>query len=349
MISKLHPESNKIYYIEKYTMFHILEGSGGIEVDFQTYHDWSDKLIFLDIGQYIKFISDNFVVRRVEFDDKRLFHNQEVRVLFKHLISLGYINFTECADCQKYLNGTIFSQKLKDIIDISANQWFWQNPFQANKEEYHIIFDVKDIVDKNFKYHASNEAVSKFFNYRGYNAQALLKSKVGVSIKSMMAQKRLVESKKEVVFTDKNINEIAYEFGFKDPAYFNRVFKKKVGKSPNEFRKGFEFESRDSFLPELYALLEKYHKEKHSIDFYAHEMHLSVKTLSKKVKDKLNITLGQLIRQELVKTAKVLLHSDIPIKEIAYQLGFEEANHFSTFFKHYANQTPTDYQELIKV
>lgn len=245
------------------------------------------------------------------------------------------------------LTKPFFSNSASDIIDISSNQWYWQNPFHANKEEYHLIFDVKDVIDKNFKNHLSNEKISKLIGLQGYTAQALYKSKIGLSIKSMMAQKRLLESKKEVAFSDKNISEIAYEFGFKDPAYFNKVFTKKVGTSPNKFRNQFEYEHRDSFLPELYYLLEKYHKEQHSLDFYAKKMHVSVKSLSRKVKDKLNVTLGHLIRSELIKTAKILLHTNSTIKKIANELGFEEANHFSTFFKQYTNQTPSEYKRKI--
>lgn len=36
---------------------------------------------------------------------------------------------------------------------------------------------------------------------------------------------------------EKSINEIAYSLGFEDPSYFARAFKRKVGVSPNEFRK----------------------------------------------------------------------------------------------------------------
>ena len=34
MVSKFNPILNEVYFIEKYTMFHILQGTGGIEVDF---------------------------------------------------------------------------------------------------------------------------------------------------------------------------------------------------------------------------------------------------------------------------------------------------------------------------
>ena len=46
MINKIHPEINKVLLINKNSMFHILQGTGGIEVDFKSYHDWQDKLIF---------------------------------------------------------------------------------------------------------------------------------------------------------------------------------------------------------------------------------------------------------------------------------------------------------------
>jgi len=345
MVDKLLPEFNKVYLVNKYTMFHILEGKGGIEVDFRTYHDWKDKLIFLGKGQYIKFLSESFVVRRIEFKDEEVFRNKEVRVLFKHLVELGYINFDECFTCQKYLNSSVFSEQSSQIIDVSSEQWYWQNPFHANQEEYHVIFDVKDVIDEKYKNHLSNDKLSKLIGYRGHDAQALFKTKVGISVKSALSRKRYLESKKEIAFTDKSIKEIAYDYGFKDPAYFNRVFNKLDGQSPNHFRENFDFEDRDSFLPELYQLLNTHHKEQRTTDFYANKMNISIKTLSKKVKDKLNITLGQLIRQEIINTAKSALQTDINIKEIAYELGFEEANHFSAFFKHHTSLSPVEYRK----
>ncbi len=344
MVTKLIPEINKVYIIEKYTLLHILKGLGGIQVDFKTYHDWNDKIIFLEKGQYIKFLSENFIVRKIEFPDDIIFYNKDVRVLFKHLIELGYINFAECEDCQKYLNDTVFSDHVNKIIDVSSEQWFWQNPFQANKEEYHIIFEVKDIIDRKYKNNLSNEQMSRLIKFNGHNAQALYKNKIGVSIKSLLHQKRLLESKKEVVFTDKSIKEIAYGLGFKDPAYFNRQFKNNSGKSPIEFRKEFDFARTDSFIRDLYDLLENYHKEEHTVGFYAEKMSMSIKTISRKVREKLNISIGQLIRQQIINTAKSLLAYEIPINEIAFRLGFEEANHFSAFFKHQTGLTPSEYK-----
>lgn len=329
-------------------MYHILKGSGGIEVDFQNYHDWKDKLIFLEKGQYIKFLSENFEVRKIEFKDENVFRNKEVRVLFKHLVALGYINFNECESCQKYLKDSVFSEQASDIIDISSKQWYWQNPFHANQEEYHLIFDVKEIIDKQYKNHLSNDKISKIIGSQGHNAHALFKTKIGFSIKSMLSYKRFLESKKQIAFSNKSIKEIAYEFGFKDPAYFNRVFSKMAGLSPSQFRETIDYESTDTFLAELYHLLESHHKNERSLEFYANKMNIPIKTLSNKVRDKLNVTIGQLIRHEIINSAKSLLQSEVSIKNIAYELDFEEANHFSAFFKHHTTFSPTEYRTMLK-
>jgi AraC-like DNA-binding protein len=37
--------------------------------------------------------------------------------------------------------------------------------------------------------------------------------------------------------TDLRVSEIAYESGFRDPAYFSRVFREQVGVTPTAFRR----------------------------------------------------------------------------------------------------------------
>lgn len=345
VVQKFHPTLNKVYFVNTYSLFHIRTGSGAIQVDFKNYEDWQDKAIYLEKGQYIKFLSDDFSVRKIEFPSQKLFHNKDVRVLFEHLISLGYINFNECEACQQYLSSTVFSEHTGDIIDISSKQWYWQNPFHASKGEYQVIFDVKEIIDREYHNHLGNAELAALIAENGFEAQALVKNKLGLSVKALLANKRLVESQKEMAFTDKSAQEVSYEMGFKDPAYFNRVFKQKTGQSPTEFRKNFDYQNRDTFIQNILQLLRTYHTEQRSLAFYADKMHLSVKALSKKTRQKLNTSLGQLLRNELVITAKGMLREGAPVKEVAFALGFKEANHFSSFFKKQTGQTPSYFKQ----
>ena len=117
------------------------------------------------------------------------------------------------------------------------------------------------------------------------------------------------------------------------------MFKKSTGQSPLEFRDNFDYKNRDVFSQNIIELLKEYHTEQRSLEFYADKVNLSVKALSKKVQKKMNTSLGQLIRLELINTAKLMLLDDQHISSIAHQLGFEEPNHFSSFFKHYTHFT----------
>jgi len=64
----------------------------------------------------------------------------------------------------------------------------------------------------------------------------LVKKETGQSAQEYI-QAKLMEVAKEKLFdTGKTINEIAFELGFKYPQHFSRVFKQRVGATPNEFR-----------------------------------------------------------------------------------------------------------------
>ncbi|PCE66795.1 AraC family transcriptional regulator [Sediminicola luteus] len=346
MVTKFEPKAHTVYFINTYTLFHILEGKGPIQVDFKNYLDWQDKIIYLEKGQYIRFLSEGFVLRRIEFEEAEYFRNKEVRVLFKHLVSLGYINFAECVDCQKYLDMVDLQHSPSDIIDISTKQWFWQNPFEAEKEEYHLIFDVKEIIDTEFNNHISQTDIVALIQARGYSVQQLFQDKIGLSVKKMLGNKRLLESQKALAFTDMHVQEVAYEMGFKDPSYFNRQFKKLMGQSPRSFRKQFDYTQRDTFINDLMALLQQHYHQHRQTQFYAEEMHISVKTLEKKVREKLGTSLGQLIRYELLSASKSFLTQGATVKETAFALGFAEANHFSAFFRKHMGKSPSQYLEI---
>ncbi|MDH3386631.1 MAG: helix-turn-helix domain-containing protein [Gammaproteobacteria bacterium] len=44
------------------------------------------------------------------------------------------------------------------------------------------------------------------------------------------------EAKRKLIYVDSSMNEIAYDLGFKDPAYFSRFFSKHCGEPPGKYR-----------------------------------------------------------------------------------------------------------------
>ena len=64
----------------------------------------------------------------------------------------------------------------------------------------------------------------------------LVKKETGRSAQEYIQSKVIDVAKERVFDTNKSVSEIAYELGFKYPQHFTRLFKQKVGLTPNDYR-----------------------------------------------------------------------------------------------------------------
>jgi AraC-like DNA-binding protein len=64
----------------------------------------------------------------------------------------------------------------------------------------------------------------------------VIKKEIGQPAKDYIQNKTIEIAKNKVFESDKTLNEIAYELGFKYPQHFTRLFKQKTGYTPNEYR-----------------------------------------------------------------------------------------------------------------
>lgn len=64
----------------------------------------------------------------------------------------------------------------------------------------------------------------------------LIKKETGKTAKEYIQDKIIDVAKNRTFGTDKSVNEIAYELGFKYPQHFTRLFKQRVGCTPNEYK-----------------------------------------------------------------------------------------------------------------
>lgn len=101
-------------------------------------------------------------------------------------------------------------------------------------------------------------------------------------------------------------------------------------------------------LQTLKDTIEKDFKKKHSARDYADALNISTKALSKITKGHFNKTLTELISERIVIEAKRELYlTGKPVKEIAYDLGYEDEHYFSRFFKANADISPQLYRETV--
>jgi AraC family transcriptional activator of pobA len=65
-----------------------------------------------------------------------------------------------------------------------------------------------------------------------------VKRATGVTAGHLIRQRVLTEAKRQLVFTNQAIHEIAYDLAFSDPSHFARFFRKQTGMTPQQFREG---------------------------------------------------------------------------------------------------------------
>ncbi|MEO8254709.1 MAG: helix-turn-helix domain-containing protein [Flavobacterium sp.] len=101
-------------------------------------------------------------------------------------------------------------------------------------------------------------------------------------------------------------------------------------------------------IQNLRNFIEQNFKTKHSASDYADLLNISTKALAKITKNHFNKTLTNLIAERIIIEAKRELYlTNKAVKEIAYELGYEDEHYFSRFFKTNADVSPQTYRDTV--
>jgi AraC family transcriptional regulator, transcriptional activator of pobA len=101
-------------------------------------------------------------------------------------------------------------------------------------------------------------------------------------------------------------------------------------------------------LQKLKDAIEENFKTKHSPVDYAELLYITPKALAKITKSHFNKTLSSLINERIIIEAKRELYlTDKTVKEIAYELGYEDEFYFSRFFKVNVDASPQLYRDTV--
>lgn len=111
---------------------------------------------------------------------------------------------------------------------------------QSNKS---IISQIENLLTQYFADNKINEQGLPTVKYLANKVHLspsylsdLLKKETGKNAQEHIHFYLIEEAKNLLLNSEKNINEIAFDLGFEYPQYFNKLFKKKTGKTPMEYR-----------------------------------------------------------------------------------------------------------------
>lgn len=105
-------------------------------------------------------------------------------------------------------------------------------------------------------------------------------------------------------------------------------------------------EAGNSILKGFKFLVESHFHEWHASGQYADQLHISADHLNRTIKNLIGKTAKEYIQSRITVAAKRLLYfSELSVKEIAFELGFQEPANFNAFFKKCTGISPGEFKK----
>ncbi|MBI5490450.1 MAG: helix-turn-helix transcriptional regulator [Deltaproteobacteria bacterium] len=105
-------------------------------------------------------------------------------------------------------------------------------------------------------------------------------------------------------------------------------------------------ESEDELVARFFRLLEERFSAGGNVDSFARGLHVSIRTLDRRLLAARAVTARQAIRARILLEAKRMLTArELPIKAVADKLGFTEPQNFTRFFRTQAGVSPQAFRD----
>lgn len=249
-----------------YSLIWITEGEGMVKADFSE-HKFVPGMMFAFSpyqpfmiattaikGTVIHFHPDFFCIHK---------HQAEVAcngVLFNNIYEPPYIS----VDMKAAATLTMIAEQMKEEIQnaalgqyellvsylkiflITASRIKVEQQPQTlaepdNVKEPFILKTLIDSIEQNFKTKHSASDYAESLNVSPKTLAKITKAHFNKTITDLIAERIIIEAKRELYLTNKTVKEIAWELGYQDEYYFSRFFKTNADISPQIYRETVGF------------------------------------------------------------------------------------------------------------
>jgi AraC family transcriptional activator of pobA len=249
-----------------YTIVWATIGAGKLKTDFSEYEFNGSTLFTFSIYQPFMITGQNLngVVLNFHPDFFCIYkHHQEVAcngVLFNNIYGPPFVGVDEAsADTFCMLLGQLKAEMQNPALAqyellISYLKIFLITASRIKTEQFHvtgkalgeiaepfILQNLKDAIEQHFKKKHSAGDYADVLNISAKALAKLTKIHFNKTLTGLIAERIVIEAKRELYLTNKPIKEIAYELGYPDEYYFSRFFKANADVSPQLFRETVGF------------------------------------------------------------------------------------------------------------
>ncbi|KJH80480.1 4-hydroxyphenylacetate catabolism regulatory protein HpaA [Pseudomonas sp. KSR10] len=106
----------------------------------------------------------------------------------------------------------------------------------ARGEDLHIYQRFNELIEAHYQAHWSLSQYAEALGATEARLNDVCRRIADLPSKRLVHDRLMQEAKRLLLFTGHSVNEICYELGFKDPAYFSRFFSRNADVTPGEYR-----------------------------------------------------------------------------------------------------------------
>lgn len=244
-----------------YSLIWIVQGEGKVKADFSEYDLEPNSLFAFSPYQPFMFLASGLKGIAIQFHPDFFCihkHHSEIAchgVLFNNIYQPPFISVDENSEAVFRMLIRQIEAEMKNpalaqyevlisylkifLITASRLRTAQQSPETRedtkNKQPL-ILQDLKDAIEKDFKTKHSAGDYASTLNISAKALAKIAKTYFGKTLTDLIAERIIIEAKRELYLTRKTIKEIAYELGYDDEYYFSRFFKTKAEISPQLYR-----------------------------------------------------------------------------------------------------------------
>jgi AraC family transcriptional activator of pobA len=122
------------------------------------------------------------------------------------------------------------------LINASRAKMSQRERSVADNKKQPAILALQAAIETHFKQLRSPAAYGELLHISPKVLNTASKVHFNKTLTSLIAERVILEAKRELYLTAKSIKEIAFDLNYRDEFYFSRFFKKNVGLSPQLFR-----------------------------------------------------------------------------------------------------------------
>ena len=120
---------------------------------------------------------------------------------------------------------------------LSCKDFILDKGGEKGTEEENAVECVKTYMEQHWKENVSRTRMAELVHFHPDYLSRIFKEATGFSMTDYLTELRMQEAKRRLLKTRERISEVALEVGYTDLSYFTRIFRRRFGVSPREYRK----------------------------------------------------------------------------------------------------------------